>query len=265
MDFLGQVVAWFTAPEQWSGQNSIPVHLLGHLTLSVLALLVAVVVALPIGLAIGHTGRGAFLAIALANIGRAVPSIAILGIVFPISLRLNLGFGFVPALIGAGRPGHPADRDECLRGAARGRSRPASMRGAGWGWASCSSSPGSSCRSAPGCMLAGVRTAAVQVVATAPLGAVVGGRTVSGTTSSRGSPLSDRSQVFAGALMVAALALLTELAFAWLQRRAVSPGLRGADRPRPSRRARTGVARGADLMLATRDKSRYQDAVRSRC
>jgi osmoprotectant transport system permease protein len=96
MDFLGQVVAWFVAPEQWNGQDSIPVHLLGHLTLSVFALLAAILVALPIGIAIGHTGRGAFFAIALANIGRAIPSIAILGIVFPISLRLNLGFGFVP-------------------------------------------------------------------------------------------------------------------------------------------------------------------------
>src|SRR6266540_5281216 len=99
MEFLGQVLAWFTAPQQWSGGDSIPVQLGGHLALSGAALMGGLLIALPIGITIGHTGRGAVLAIALSNAGRAIPSIAILGIVFPISLRLHLGFGFVPTLI----------------------------------------------------------------------------------------------------------------------------------------------------------------------
>lgn len=225
MDFLAQVVAWFAAPEQWTGRDSIPVHLLGHLALSGWALLAALLIALPIGMAIGHTGRGAFLAIALANLGRAIPSLAILGIVFPISLRLHLGFGFVPtliALIALAIPPivtntyaalHEVDRDlvEAGRGMGMGElqllARVELPVGAGM-------------------LMAGIRTAAVQVVATASLGAVIsadclGFFVIKGIAIRNGQP-----EIFAGALMIAALSMLTELLFGRLQRVVVSPGLR---------------------------------------
>jgi osmoprotectant transport system permease protein len=231
VNFIAQVVAWFTAPEQWSGQNSIPIHLLGHLTLSASALLVGLFVALPIGIAIGHTGRGAFIAIGLANVGRAIPSIAILGIVFPISLRLHLGFGFVPtliALIALAIPPivtntyaalHEVDRDlvEAGRGMGMGElqllARVELPVGAGL-------------------LLAGIRTAAVQVVATASLGAVISADCL-GYFVIKGIATQDVPQTFAGALMIAGLSLLTELLFAVLQRRVVSPGLRGESGPAP--------------------------------
>ena len=63
----------------------------------------------------------------------------------------------------------------------------------------------------------------MSVVATAPLAALVGGGTL-GSYIIQGLALSDEVRVFAGAVMVALLAILTELGFAWLQRRAVSPG-----------------------------------------
>ena len=231
MDFLGQVVAWFAAPEQWNGQNSIPVHLLGHLTLSVFALLAAVLVALPIGLAIGHTGRGAFFAIALANIGRAIPSIAILGIVFPISLRLNLGFGFVPtliALIALAIPPIVTNAYAALREV----DRDLVDAGRGMGMGELQLLTRIELPVGAGLLLAGIRTAAVQVVATASLGAVISADCL-GYFVLKGIATQDMPQIFAGALMIAAMSFLTELLFAVLQRRVVSPGLRGEDRPRP--------------------------------
>jgi osmoprotectant transport system permease protein len=231
MDFLGQVVAWFTAPEQWSGQNSIPIHLLGHLALSAAALLVGILIALPIGIAIGHTGRGAFIAIGLANVGRAIPSIAILGIVFPISLRLDLGFGFVPtliALIALTIPPIVTNAYAALREV----DRDLVEAGRGMGMDELQLLARVELPVGAGLLLAGVRTAAVQVVATASLGAVISADCL-GYFVLKGIATNDTPQTFAGALMIAGLSLLTELLFAVVQRRVVSPGLRGDGGPAP--------------------------------
>jgi osmoprotectant transport system permease protein len=102
MDFLGQVWAWYTDPANWSGRNGIPLHLWEHVSLSVVSLLAALAVALPIGLYIWHTGRGARAVVAISNIGRAVPSLGWLGIAYPITTGLfhRGGIGFLPAFIG---------------------------------------------------------------------------------------------------------------------------------------------------------------------
>jgi osmoprotectant transport system permease protein len=75
-------------------------------------------------------------------------------------------------------------------------------------------------------ILAGIRSAAVAVVATAPLTSIVGATTL-GDPILAGLSLGDQVQVFAAAVLVALLALLTELGFAVLQRRVVSQGLAG--------------------------------------
>jgi len=231
MDFLGEVVAWFAATEQWTGRDSIPVHLGGHLALSGSALLGGVLVALPIGIAIGHTGRGAFLAIGLSNIGRAIPSLAILGIVFPISLRLDLGFGFVPtliALIALAIPPIVTNTYAALREV----DRDLVEAGRGMGMGGLQLLGRVELPVGAGLMLAGIRTAAVQVVATASLGAVISADCL-GFFVLKGisSQPQDRAQIFAGALMIAGLSLLTELLFAALQRRVISPGMRADRRP----------------------------------
>ncbi|HTI29964.1 MAG TPA: ABC transporter permease subunit, partial [Methylomirabilota bacterium] len=102
MDFLGQVLAWYTDPANWTGNNAIQLRLWQHLSLSVASLGVGLAIALPIGLYIGHTGRGARAAVAVSNIGRAVPSLGWLGIAYPISTGLfhRGGIGFLPAFIG---------------------------------------------------------------------------------------------------------------------------------------------------------------------
>jgi len=229
MDFLGQVLAWYADPANWTGNNAIPLRLWQHLSLSAASLGVGLAIALPIGLFIGHTGRGARVAVAVSNIGRAVPSLGWLGIAYPISTGLfqRAGIGFLPAFIGLVALAIPPivtntyaglrDVDPELREAARGmgmRELQLLMR--------------VEVPVALTVILAGIRVSAVAVIATAPLAALVGGGTL-GSYILQGLELSDEVRVFAAALMVAVLAVLTELGFAWLQRRAVSPGLAGPE------------------------------------
>src|SRR3990167_7280695 len=96
MEFLGEVAAWFSDPASWEGRNSIPLRLWEHVSLSAPALARGVLIALPIGLAIGHSGRGARSVVAVTNTGRAIPSLGWLGMVLPITLVLfeRGGLGF---------------------------------------------------------------------------------------------------------------------------------------------------------------------------
>jgi osmoprotectant transport system permease protein len=224
-DFLAQVAAWFADPAQWAGRDSIPVHLGGHLTLSAAAVAGGAFIALPIGLAIGHSGRGAFVAIGLSNVGRAVPSLAILGIVFPISLRLHLGFGFVPTLIALIALAIPPIVTNTYAGL-RGVDRELVEAARGMGMSELQLLASVELPVAAKLVMAGVRTAAVQVVATASLGAVISADCL-GFFVLKGIAIQDRPQIFAGALMIAGLSLIVELLFAALQRLVVSPGLRG--------------------------------------
>lgn len=229
MEFLGQVLAWYTDPANWAGNNSIPVRLWEHISLSVASLLAGLAIALPIGLYIGHTGRGAGIAIAVSNIGRAVPSLGWLGIAYPISTALfqRAGIGFLPAFIGLVALAIPPmvtnthaglrEVDPDLREAAR-----------GMGMRELQLLARVEVPVALPILLAGIRVSAVAVVATTPLAALVGGGTL-GAYILEGLALSDEVRVFAAAVLVALLAILTELGFAWLQRRAVSPGLAGPD------------------------------------
>ena len=229
MDFLGQVLAWYADPANWTGNNSIPLRLWEHVSLTIASLAAGVIIALPIGLFIGHTGRGARVAVAISNIGRAVPSLGWLGIAYPISTGLFArgGLGFLPAFIGLVALAIPPivtntyaglrDVDPDLRDAAR-----------GMGMGEMQLLARVEVPVALTVILAGVRVSAVSVVATAPLAALVGGGTL-GSYILQGLALSDEVRVVAGAVMVAVLAILTELGFAWLQRRAISPGLAAPD------------------------------------
>lgn len=228
MDFLAQVWAWYTDPANWSGRNGIPLHLWEHVSLSAASLLAAVAVALPVGLYIGHTGRGARAVVAISNIGRAVPSLGWLGIAYPISTGLfhRAGIGFLPAFIGLVALAIPPivtntytglrEVDADLRESAR-----------GMGMRELQLLTLIEIPVALPVILAGVRVSAVAVVATATLAALVGGGTL-GSYILQGLDLSDEVRVFAAAVMVALLAVLTELSFAWLQRRVTSPGLGAA-------------------------------------
>lgn len=234
MEFLAQVAAWFTDPGNWSGPDGIPVRVGEHLVLSGVPLLVASAVALPVGLAIGHTGRLAGLAINASNVGRAIPTLAILVIAWLVLSRplVELGLRREAAEVTTGIAMVALALPPIVTNAFVGvsevdRELVEAARGMGM-------TPMQVLRQvelpvALPVVLAGLRTAAVQVVATATLGAVL-------ATGGLGRYLIDGlaqlrfDEMFAGAVLVALLAILTELAFAGLQRRTLSPGLRGAQR-----------------------------------
>ena len=233
MDGIGEVIAWFTSPEQWSGNNSIPLRLWEHVSLSAAALAAGIAVALPVGLYIGHTGKGARTVIAVANIGRAVPSLGWLGIVYPISVALLArgGLGFWPTFVALVALALPPIVTNTYAGL---REVDPDLReaGRGMGMRETELLRRVEIPIALPVILAGVRASAVTVVATATLSSIVGGGTL-GAYVVQGLFINDMPRVVGGAIMVAALALLTEWAFATLQRRSVSAGLRGRPIPAP--------------------------------
>jgi len=226
MELLVDLLNWFADPANWSGRDALPNRLAEHVLISLGAIVVALLLALPTALYIGHTGRGGFLAISLSNLGRAVPSYALLVILFGVfaAATTNLGLlvngPIVLAMIALAVPpivtntyAGLRDVDRDLVEAARG------MGMGGWQVLRRVELP-----LALPVVLAGVRTAAVQVVATAALGAVIGGGGL-GRYIIQGMARFDHPRLLAGALLVALLALGTELLLAWLQRRTVSVGL----------------------------------------
>jgi osmoprotectant transport system permease protein len=233
MELFGEALAWLTDPANWTDpRNGILLRLWEHVSLSALSLAAAVAIALPVGLYIGHTGRGAALAVAIANIGRAVPSLGWIGIMLPITLALlgRNGLGFAPAFVALVALGIPPIVTNAYAGL-RDVDPDLIEAGRGMGMREMEVMTQVEVPVALPVILAGVRSSAVQVVATATLAAVVAGGTL-GDFILQGIRIRDLDRVYGAAILVALLAIATELAFAWLQARAVSPGLRGA-RPAP--------------------------------
>jgi osmoprotectant transport system permease protein len=233
IEFFGEVGAWLTDPATWSGNNGLLVRLWEHLWISGVALVAAVAIGLPLGLAIGHTGRGAGAVVAVANIGRAVPSLGLLGLAYLLLLPIGEGVGPLPGVLALTALGIPpivvntyvglrevdADLVEAARGMGM-RERDVLTR--------------VEIPIAMPVILAGLRTSAVQIVATATLVAVVGGGAL-GAVIIAGFNTGDEVRIFGSATIVALLAILTEIAFATLQRAATSPGLRRESRvPEPT-------------------------------
>jgi osmoprotectant transport system permease protein len=225
MEFFGEVLSWYGDPTNWIGRNGIPNRLIEHVSISVASLGIGLAVALPLGLFIGHTGRGAFLAVSLSNIGRAIPSLGMIGLVFPITLALNIRSGFWSTVVALAALAIPPIVTNTYTGI-REVDREIIEAGRGMGLAEGQLLRKVEIPLALPLILAGIRTSAVQVVATATLALVVGGGTL-GTLIYIGVQTSNEPQVFASALVVTLLAILTELAFALLQRTAVSPAVRG--------------------------------------
>jgi osmoprotectant transport system permease protein len=233
MEFLADVAAWFADPATWSGRDGIPARLGEHLWISAASLAAGVAVGLPLGLFIGHTGRWATAAVSIANIGRAVPSLGFMGLAFIALLPLGVGVGPLPAIVALTALAIPpivVNAHAALRGV-----DPELLEAArGMGMRESEVLTHVEIPIGLPVILAGVRTSAVQVVATATLATVVGGGTL-GELILIGFAVNDQVRVFGAAIVVALLSVLTELAFAALQRAATSPGLRGgqlrADQP----------------------------------
>lgn len=222
------VVGWFTDPANWTGTGGIPNRLVEHIELAVLAILIGAAIAIPLGLWIGHTGRGSVVAIALGNLGRAVPSYAMLVIFVPI-----LGIGFPNALAALVLLSIPPILTNTYAGM-RGVDRDVVEAGRGMGMRERQLLRTVEVPIALPVILAGLRVAAVQVVATATLAALVGGGTL-GRFIADGFARRDTPMLVGGAILVALLALLTERGMTLLEARSVSRGLRA---PTPLRDTR---------------------------
>jgi osmoprotectant transport system permease protein len=226
VSFLLQVAAWLTAPEHWLGSDGIPNRIGEHLLLSGLTALAAVLIALPVGVFFGHTGRGGFLAINLANIGRALPSLALLALMLPLALSLKLGLGFWPtfmALVPLGIP--PVLTNSYV--AVREVDRDVVEAARGMGLRESQVLRNVELPIAAPLIIAGVRNAAVAIVATATLGALVAGGGL-GRYIVDGLARQEYPRLFVGALLVALLSIAVEVAFGIFERATVSSGLRRA-------------------------------------
>ena len=219
MNFASQIVQWFLNPAHWQGDGGIPHRTLEHLAMSGASVLTAALIALPVGIAIGHFARGGILAINISNIGRAVPSFAVL----VIAVQL-VGIGALPAYIALVALAIPPmvtnsyigmrEVDADVREAARGmgmRERAVLLR--------------IELPIALPLIMAGIRTSAVNVVATATLAALVawGGL---GRFIVDGFGLQDYPMMFSGAILVAVLSLVVEFSLAGAQRLSTPVGLR---------------------------------------
>lgn len=241
MELFGEAIAWLLVAENWTDpRNGILLRLWEHVSLSAAALAFAVAIALPLGLWIGHSGRGAAVVIAIANIGRAVPSVGWLGIVFPVTLILlgRAGLGFIPSVIALTALGIPPIVLNTYAGM-RQVDPDLVEAGRGMGMREVELVTGVEIPVALPVILAGIRVSAVQIVATATLAQIVGGGTL-GEFIVQGITVRALERVVGAALLVALLAILTELCFSLLERRAVSPGLRGRSDPTADRPAIAG-------------------------
>lgn len=218
---VSQVVHWFAAPAQWQGSNGLIHRMAQHVYYMGVSTVLAAVIALPVGIGLGHWGRGGLLAINISNIGRAVPSFGLIILMF-----LLVGFGFLPVLVALVALAIPPmvtnayvgmqSVDPAVRQSAR------ALGLTGWQQLWQVELP-----IAMPLVMAGVRTSAVQVMSTATLAAYVGLGGL-GRYLIDGLAQQQLAQVVGGAIMVAFLAVLTETGLAGVQRLVTPRGLQGA-------------------------------------
>lgn len=226
MNAILNALEWFGQSEQWSGVDGIPHRLLEHLWLSLLAFAITVLIALPLGLLLGHVRQGRLAAVSgivvtsSANAARALPTLGLLilaviltsaGDLVPILIPLVV-LAVPPVLVNAYAGVQQVEPG--LRDAAEGMGMTA---------------PQVILRLelpvALPLVLLGLRTAAIQIVSTATLAAYVGlggfGRYIVD-----GYARQEYDRMAGGAILVAVLAVVIQLVFTALRRFVVSPGTR---------------------------------------
>jgi osmoprotectant transport system permease protein len=218
MNLVEATLVWLTDAESWSGPSGILARLIEHLALSGASLALAMALAIPVGIWIGHTGRFTALAVNAANVWRAIPSLALIALVLPITAAIDpqLGFKVYPTLIAmivlaippilvntqAGIAG--VDRDLVEAARAMGMREGQVVRRL-------------ELPLALPAIVTGLRTSAVQVVATATLGAIFGSGGL-GRYLVEGIAQQDDGMTYGGVVLVVGLALAVEGGFVFAQR-----------------------------------------------
>jgi osmoprotectant transport system permease protein len=220
MSIVGQIGAFFADPAHWSGYDGIPIRTAEHLGYTGVAIGIGALIAVPVGLWIGHTGRFSLLAINAGNAGRALPTLGLVTL-----LVLLIGFGLVPVVVALVVLAVPplltsayagvSTADRLAVDAARGvgmRERQVLLR--------------AELPLALPVMLGGLRSAVLQVVSTATVAAYVSAGGL-GRYLIDGLHQQDYGQVAGGAILVGVLAVLLDVALAGIQGVVVSPGVTG--------------------------------------
>lgn len=220
--------SWFTDPANWSGAGGIPAQIGYHLLYSAVALLIALAIAVPLGVLIGYTGKGEALVAGFANALRALPSLGLLVLLFLLLSPVAAGqlvyvlptvivlvlLAVPPILTGTYAGIQNADPDAV--GAAR-----------GMGYTRKQILLRVQLPCALPLMVSGVRSSTLQIVSTATIAAYLGLQGL-GRFILDGRAQASFAEMAGGAILVAVLALFLEFTFSWLGRIIVSPGLRRA-------------------------------------
>jgi len=223
MDVLTEALRWLNDPLNWTGRQGVLALAGTHLAISGVAVAIALVVALPVGLWLGHRGRGATVGVVVANTTRALPTLALLTLLAaagwfggPATAIACAVFAVPPILANAVTGVGGVDPD--VRDAARGLG----MSGVRALWTV-------EVPLALPLLAAGIRTGTVQVLATVPLAALVGGTSL-GTIVVSGFATQRYGKALAGGILVAALCLVVEGLLALVERAVTPRGLRGRGR-----------------------------------
>jgi osmoprotectant transport system permease protein len=224
VSFFSFAFQWLGQAANWSGSDGVPARLLEHIEYTALAMLISMVIGLLVGVIIGHTGRGALAVIGTVNVWRALPTLGLLILAFVLSNGANwawlvplVALAVPPIVVTTYEAVHAVD--PALKDAAAG------MGMTQWQVLFRVELP-----VALPLILVGLRTAAIQVIATVTIAAYIslGGL---GRYINDGLATNNYQEVAGGALLVVVLALLVQFVFVGLARILVATGLRKAQRP----------------------------------
>lgn len=194
-------------------------HSLDYIKLCAIAIILATVISIPLGIVVSRNPVASFVAVNLSGLMRAIPVLAFLAVAIP-----YLGVGFTPALVALvvlGIPPILLNTYTAIRGI-----DPAVIEAArGMGMTTWQIITRIQTPLVLPVIAAGVRTSAVQIVATATLAALIGAGGY-GEYIYLGIREFDNTQLLAGVIPVAILAILVELSLSWLQRALTPAGLR---------------------------------------
>ncbi len=218
MSVFEQVVAWFSDPANWQGPAGVPTRLGEHLAYSVLAMLIASAIALPIGAVLGHLNRGEVFVLGLANTVRALPTFGLLTL-----LVIATGTGILPPLVALIILAVPPILVNTFEGM-RGVNPTVTDAARGIGLTSSQVLLKVRLPSSTPLIMLGVRLATIQVISTATIAAYVGlgglGRYVFDGLARR-----QLDVVISGSILVAVLAVTAETALILITRLCTSPGV----------------------------------------
>ncbi|GAB2448398.1 osmoprotectant transport system permease protein [Conyzicola lurida] len=241
MNLFAEAIAWLTDPDQYAGPSAIPIRIGEHLFYTFLSVLIAAVIAIPLGYFIGHTGKGREIAIGISGAARALPSFGLILLLVlligvtqkPLAAFIAFVLLGIPSILAGAYSGLEAiDRRVIDSARAVGMTEWQIL----WKVEIPLGLP---------LLIGGIRSAALQIVATVTLAAYIGLGGL-GLYIIKGLALRQFDQMLGAALVVVALALIIDGLFALLQRIIVPRGV-AAGRTSDTRTRSTRPRAGAEI------------------